>query len=63
MSEPVSNVNFGKSVEFVTLSASQDHTMDEFPIPRVPFFLRLRESISSTCQVLNFASMTGSRIV
>ena len=61
MFERVSNVN--SEYWSSTLSASQDHTIDEFPIPRVPFFLRLRESISSTCQVLNFASMVGSRIV
>jgi hypothetical protein len=46
-----------------TLSASQDQTMDWFPIPNVPFFLLFRESISSTSHVLNFCSVLGSWIV
>ena len=49
--------------EDVTLSDSHDHTIDEFPIPKVPFFLRLRESISSTCHILNVESSDGSRIL
>jgi len=44
-----------------TLEASHDHTIDMFPTPKVPFLRRLRESISSTSQVLNLASSFGSR--
>jgi hypothetical protein len=62
MSVPGSAVNTGGLAEGRTALESQDQTIEAFPIARVPVFRRLRESISSTCQVRNFASPAGRKV-